>query len=400
MISRILAVCLACTNPATLRVQVGHEVHQPVVIACPNCGTPMRLTLLLERPPYVGVRWDENCAQGEVEGPVVNVGVGFLVARGRANEDGYFPSLDMPEPNREELMRLLETGGPVLIDRAMALGGLPGAAELWGTLRRAMRFRRTDQRDRVQVELQRFWEGFDENDETLEGTLFSFLMRFLAPNAENLMNPILGAMKQARDNDPVEWERFTAHFSDMASERFTAYEEQLDEYFRAYAEYNQTLVYVRNGLGMPDDVVATSTDFERTQMFYGNAFELLGSHIDFVAALNNMLSGRPFDQMNAMTLNFYRTNVNKANRTACFADNPVLIWFVAEYDSTIRNASHHRWFRLNEERTEISFRSGGNGALQTMSYADYLYKCNRLLIELMILASAELVLMLHANKTL
>ena len=108
-------------------------------------------------------------------------------------------------------------------------------------------------------------------------------------------------------------------------------------------------------------------------MFYGNAFEVLGSHLDVPAALNNIINCRPFDQMSAMDLKQFRT-INKANRTNCFANNVELSWLVSEYDSSVRNASHHRWFKLDDTRRKISYRSGGTGALQHMTYAEYLMR--------------------------
>jgi hypothetical protein len=69
---------------------------------------------------------------------------------------------------------------------------------------------------------------------------------------------------------------------------------------------------------MPDDAVATSSDFDSTRMFYGNAFETLGSLLDLPAAVNNILLGRPFDQMATMTLAQFRT-INKAGGW-CFSN--------------------------------------------------------------------------------
>jgi len=134
-------------------------------------------------------------------------------------------------------------------------------------------------------------------------------------------------------------------------------------------------------------------------MFYGNAFELLGSHLDIPAALNNIIAGRAYDQMEAMDLNKYRS-LNKANRLGVFLADSEFLGLALEYDSMVRNASHHRWFKLNDSRTEITYRSGGTGALNKMTYAQYLTRCNRLIIQVMLLCCLELLLLKFNGKGL
>jgi len=204
------------------------------------------------------------------------------------------------------------------------------------------------------------------------------------------LRPLGDTIKKAIGVNRNEVAKFAAHYElELKKDRFQNYAEIFSEYFKAYGEFNQTLMYVRLGDKLPQDAMATSMDFERTRMFYGNAYEILGSHLDLPAAFNNILAGRPFDQMEKMDLKLYRT-INKANRTTCFASNPELSRLVMEYDSTVRNASHHRWFKLNDARTKIAYRSGGTGAVRQMSYAEYLFRCNKLTLQLMVMAAIEL----------
>ena len=62
---------------------------------------------------------------------------------------------------------------------------------------------------------------------------------------------------------------------------------------------------------------------------------------------------------------------------------------VSEYDNRLRNASHHRWLRLSDDRSEISFREGGNGAVRRLSYAEYLHHCCAITTQLMLLAGLQ-----------
>lgn len=400
MISRTWITCLACTQPITARIQVGHELEQPVSFPCPHCGTEICLTLILDEPPQVKVRWGENVEPGTQEGAIINIGVGFTIAKDKLHEDLYFPSFDAPRPRLEEYDIPDDLPGPLMLDAAVALGTLPRAAEYWRTLQRALRFHRTGQASNLNVQLDSFWGEPRTEEETLDNAMYSFLMRFMAPNAKAWLAPLGDSLRRAHSLNPSEYSRLVSHYDgDLKKERFEAYLDIFSEYFKSYGEFSQTLVYVRIQITLATDAVATSSDFERTRMFYGNAFEVLGSHLDLPAAVNNILRGRAFDQMNAMDLKHFRT-INKANRTNCFSDNAELSWLVTEYDSTVRNASHHRWFKLNDSRTQITYRSGGTGAVQHMSYAEYLVRCNRMAIQLMILTCWELVLLNSSGLSL
>lgn len=393
MISRITIVCLACSEPITTRVQVGHDIEQPVTFACPHCTSEIRFTLLLHNPPHVDVRWDENCEFGTKEGKIVNIGAGFTVSADMLHTDAYFPSFHAPRPQPKHYASVPDAKGPIFMDTAVAMGTLPRAGDHWRTVKQALKFHRTGQTENLNRQLDKFWAKSRSNDEDMDNTLFAFLTRFLEPSARDWLTPLTGVLSQAAKKHPGEFSRFTNHYNkDLKSSRFEEYSEIFDEYFKGCSDFSQTLIYVKNSLELDSNAVATSNDFDRTKMFYGNAFEVLGSHLDVPAALNNIVNGRPYDQMEAMDLKKFRS-INKANRTRCFSDNTQLSWLVDEYDSAIRNASHHRWFRLNERRTEITYRSGGTGAIRKLTYAEYLYRCNQLTIRLMSLCCMELLML-------
>ncbi|MGB4766621.1 MAG: hypothetical protein WBH09_06890 [Rugosibacter sp.] len=358
------------------------------------------MTLVLDEPPQVKIRWEENAEPGTQEGAIINIGAGFTISKDKLHQDLYFPSFDAPRPNLDEYDIPQGLPGPLLMDTSVALGTLPRAAEHWKTVQRAMRFHRTGQQANLDAQLDSFWGAPRTAEETLENALFNFLLRFLSPNGTTWLGPLGKSLQQAQALNAAEYAKLVSHYdNDLKAERFEAYSDILSEYFKAYGEFSQTLVYARRQLPLPPNAVATSSDFERTRMFYGNAFEVLGSHLDVPAAVNNILAGRAYDQMNAMDLKQFRT-INKAGRTNCFAANVELTWLVTEYDSTVRNASHHRWFKLDDSRTQISYRSGGTGTSQRMSYAEYLTRCNRLAIQIMVLACVELILLSSSGNGL
>lgn len=406
MISRIYVRCLTCSGLITARVQVGHESLQPVTFSCPHCESELRFKLLLDNPPNVGISWEENCEEGDGEGQIVNIGAGFAIAKDKVNQDLYFPSFEtLPMLRKQiaavqEMLKDTKEDGPYVIDAPVHMGIVPYVLESWKLVQKAWRLHKTGRADLRDEQIDKFWGGTKQPDQSIELMMMSFFASFHAPREDVVIPPLLAVLDEAFQKNPIELRRLADDLSGRwISDRIDAYIELLQEYFKGYGEFSQTLIYAKMDEPLEADRYASSTDFDATRMFYGNAFELLGSHLDFVAALFNVVDGRAYDQLSQITLANYRT-INKANRTACFAGNPVLSKLVAEYDSAIRNASHHRWFKLDTRRENIAYRSGGTGALRTMSYADYLYRCNKLMLQIMALACIDLTLLRRCRKTL
>lgn len=399
MINRMYFKCNSCDGEIITRTQVGYEEVQPHTFACPHCGTAISIKLLLNEPPCVYYEHDDSCtfSEGSEKGIIVNLGVGFLIPESKKHSEHYFPALDVLHKFRRELA----IQNPSLLGSMQSgvfLEGFPGAVKAWSQLEKACRFRLSKKKDLEDRHLSNFFEvsGFPKED--LKNTLFSFFLAYAGPAAKPKFMELVSWIKSIRERYPEELLRLIKCFyGEIEGERLREYVEICSEYFSAHNEYEQAMLYVRYGVDIPKDSVVASNDFDSTKMFYGNAFELLGTHLDIIAALNNVDQGRAYDKMLKMDLSKYR-EIKKAGRTECLKTNSLLTCFFEEYDSVIRNASHHRWFRLSDDRREISYRSGGTGARHVISYADYVYRCNKIFSQIIILAALELFLMEVLDK--
>lgn len=398
MISRMYLKCKTCSEPITARVQIGHQDKQSHVFQCPSCGTDVGITLLLHRPPHVEVQFDSNCERGEEEGKIINLSSGFTIHAEDIHKDLIFPAFK--DFNRSVVPSPMAVAGAGFEFPFVGVGGFAGSTESWQQIKKGLRFHRIGRLDLRDQQITPFLDEWKQEDRTIDNALFVFLGLLLGSHRNFVLGPLDDQIELVIKKNEVEFQRLIDHYdSDLKKDRFLAYEEIISDFFKSYDEFSQTLAFAANDDELAEEAVATSANFDSTKMFYGNAFELLGSHLDLVAAMNNILCGRDFDKMNAIDLKKYRTT-DKAGRTKCFSQNAILSWFVDEYDSHIRNASHHRWFKMDEAKRNISYRSGGTGELRKMTYAQYIFKCNRMFIRIAALASWELMMLRRVNKSL
>jgi len=308
----------------------------------------------------------------------------------------------MPEPDAETVREFLAAArlthdgvGPLVLDRTVMLGGLPNATDAWRHMRNAYRFSRANQTDRMLVQLAQLAGVFGElpdDNLRIERALLLFFTRLLAPRATSGTQRIVDQLQQAITDREDEMSRLRAHFARARWERMDEYMDLLDHFFRAYDEFNQTFMYARLGVDLPGNPYAPSTDFENTKLYYGEAFEVLGAQVDFLVAVNNVLSGRDYDRLDLITLEKFKAS-DKGRRAGALATNFELNWLVSEYENKLRNASHHRWLKLSPDRSLISYREGGDGDVRSMSYAEYLFRCCKITTQIIFLASAEIILL-------
>jgi len=171
-----------------------------------------------------------------------------------------------------------------------------------------------------------------------------------------------------------------------------------NEYFKNFDEYNRLLLNTKIELHPADGVesVFCPINFDNVDMFYGNAYENITSHIELLVLINNVIEGRDYDKFldSSVTINKYRKKFTKESKKGPLKSNRTFNNFTLHFDSKIRNASHHRWFYVDDSSPErLMYKSGGTGTLNYITYIDYIYKCNQMALSLASLIMIEIYLM-------
>jgi hypothetical protein len=191
---------------------------------------------------------------------------------------------------------------------------------------------------------------------------------------------------------------FRAYYAEhMAPKRGAKYLRLFRDFFEVYSELNQVRMLLATETPIDEEWQASSADFRKTRMFYGNAYEAQGALVDVLALLSNMLHGRAFDAFAQLpTIEAY-LKLDKPNRYGAFADIPAFAALTVERDNQLRNASHHGGIDYDPASQLLICRAGkgGQGAETILNYTQYLIRCTTLFMQVAALFRFELILATH-----
>ena len=391
MISRIYFKCLTCNEFIITRTQISHGLKQELNFSCPHCETDSRLVLLLDEPPNVKVSFNELENLEYIDksyvdqhlAKVVNLSTDFTVPDEKSNTELYSPFLYQMREILEDAFG--KSFSPEKIDGVM---GVSNIEELWKDLYKAYKFNIKDnlvQRDKI------------TNGQELTELIFRFIGMFIGSSRLERDIDILGSFsKRILQKNKQEFHRLMQdQLLPNLVEKINAYMEVFDTFFSNYQEFKQMNLQARLEVETFKNSKVSSVNFRRTKMIYGEVFEVLGSNINTVAFLNNIDNLREYDvfQSEKLTYQRYLTS-DKAGKMKCFEGNiSIFNIFGREYDSKLRNATHHKWLKYNDSSQVITYPiSGASSEKTTLFYAEYLLKTNNIIISLMLLLSLELVI--------
>lgn len=398
MIKRLRTRCQICGHNNTLRITLGTESRQEHTFACGGCSEDNKLAVELDfqnretfelvsdcRMSYPSASFLplENCELCDEEGTITNLDPNFLVPAELLHEDRVFPWMYTARSMlpQEPIGRNVDTGskGPKMFDVLDELGiprdmsaGIDAFCRAWRMLQR-------NQAGLAEQQLSRLAKlsGARINDIWHAAAVLSFA--FLGKQIMQASG-VLAEVRAIRAANPIGFERFRDFVSAEgwlhdSIERHVAV---LSEYRRNIDQFNQTWIYASRSEEPKEEHFASSSDVRAVKMFYGNAFEQLANTLAWPACLNNVKHGREFDQFQTMTLEKYQT-INKARRAEAFRENHGFAFVHNEFDSTLRNASHHGALRVSQKAGGmLEYRSGDSGQWKHLRYATYLLKCNRI----------------------
>lgn len=336
----------------------------------------------------------ENCETCDEEGSITNFDPTFLMPEEMLHQDRVFPW--MTEFPKFVNTVGLKTFSQKKVDIIHAIGGQRNLRDLLDTLVKAYRLHNRGQSDLSNQQLAKVKEllGMPEPPVLMQA-IFLTASTFLGQSRQNEVMSLTQEIRRSKNSNETEFQRFrTEYYQERFDDLINRQIEIISEYLSGYDQFIQTWLYASLAKPIDSPYIASSKDLQKIKMFYGNAFEELSAGLFLPACLNNITCGRDYDQFDQMSLTKY-LGINKANRANPFIENHEFYLLHDEFDSTLRNSTHHRGFRLaNESKEIIEYRSGDAGQWKRMHYTEYLLKCNKIMFCMMRLLSMQ-VLVAH-----
>lgn len=419
MINRFRTRCTTCGHNNTLRITLGTEDHQEHTFACAGCSLPNKVALDIDftkrfpvgglnrgnipeeirgmfTQPRVQFHAIENCVICDQEGTVTNLDPNFLVPADMLHKEGVF-SWMIESRKIGSLENAPQLPTPHINDIIAGIGGVRNIRKGIATLVKADSLERAGRHDLRTKILEEFCSSVGITDDlSVRHFALACANQFIGHSEEKSL-AMLGEVRACIEKNPNEFRKLHARLAGNFEELLTRHIGVLDEYAKGYDQFSQTLIYAIRGTQIDGDVVASSMDLRTVKMFYGNCYEQLSSGFDLPACINNINSGRPYDQFESMNLQKY-LSINKANRANPFVNNSNFSILHSEFDSTLRNASHHGALRVWGPKPELlEYRSGDSGNWKKIPFAEYLLRCNKIMICMMQLLLLEVAVLESIN---
>lgn len=400
MIVRSYFACRTCEQPHVVRIGLGNDVYQSHSFACTQCGEEMVIGIKLDLEQ---VSWEliakNNCNEisGHDDAPVVNVDGMGPIPLDKVHEDGSFFRLERTQQyfeKAEEFGSLVDMKDVPEAHRGERPFRPADYSAEWQLLRRTWSLKRRNQNKLASKFLGQASNTFYRSDplKSLDDWVFRFAAFFTNPLYEKIFADLAFYFKRIGQTSEIET-MLVFYQAYLRQERATNYFDILSEYFRNAAEFYQVYYGVAKGIEFDPTYRTGSSAFDSVRMFYGNCFETFASHVDILAYLNNIASGRQFDHFEQLDRASY-LKLDKASRFNPFLNNPIFANLCEERDNKLRNASHHRSMVFDPASQQITYRSGRgeNPQLQTIYYVEYLQKSVKLFLQTLTLLRFEILL--------
>ncbi|MFW2572440.1 hypothetical protein [Legionella sp. 29fVS95] len=395
MIIRQYIQCETCEKIFIVRVSVGANKDHLHSLHCIECHEPIEINLHSDFSNLTAfIECKENCCI--VKNPpefqnltVVNLHPNLPIPEDKIHDDQYCPNIDLAKQIFEKQMELSEDKnlGMPLDAWEKIYSQSNSDIENWKIIKKAWSLL-ISHKEQLANEIIKNYKFYNfPSSNKFNEVLFHFISIRLSPYKNELLNELHDQTKIAFSGS--EYREFMSYYRNYLKEiYFQRFYEIFCNYFQVYEEISQVENIVKYGFSLKGNV--TSCGFVKIKMFYGNCYEIITDLFLILSCLNNILSGRRFDEFKQMNLKKYLT-INKEGRHKNFSDNLIFSKLTDHLRNDLRNASHHQNMLLSGKY--IKYRKKGHGEWMKISYTDYLILCNQIFFDVCILFQYEMILL-------
>jgi hypothetical protein len=385
------AECLICNKEYFIRVSIGLDSYQKHYFDCLDCEQPIGVAVR-SKAPNGHIETVENCKLGGFDRSktIINLHPSFCFPVDKYHDAMFFPSIEgvhllYPHMRQRE--------GAFQQDVASQFD-IPNADSMWGNVKAIYQLSHAKGKDKA---LAKLIKGYnlqrnkvkidDSNCDTYIDVMREFYDALFYPRVNKLYEPIKRLIDKLYDEGKLD-DFYEYYKENLREENGLRYLSVFSTYFRNRDILGQLIYRARINNSEVDDLMVGSKNFDAIKLFYGEAYESLTSNFTVLACLNNLESGRKYDEFMRLTLPQYIKDLEKSKKDGPIKGNPIFSKFSESLDSSLRNGSHHA--SVWRQGEVIMYRSGGTGAERSISYSRYLFMCNVLTVSIAALHMVEL----------
>jgi hypothetical protein len=383
--------CLICNKEYFVRVAIGLDSYQKHYFDCLDCEQPIGIAVR-SNTPNGHIESVENCNLGGFDRSktVINLHPSFCFPVEKYHDAMFFPSIEGVELIYPHMR---QRDGDFQQEVASQFD-IPNADSMWGKVKAIYQLSHTGGKDKA---LEQLIKGYnlqrskvkigDSNCDTYIDVLCEFYDALFYPRVNELYEPIGRLIDDLYEAGKLD-DFYNYYKDNLREENSLRYLSVFSAYFNNRDILGQLIYRARINSFEVDNLMVGSKNFDAIKLFYGEAYESLTSNFTVLACLNNLESGRKFDEFMKLTLPQYIKDLEKSKKDGPIKRNPLFSKFSDYLDSSLRNGSHHA--SVWRQGEVVMYRSGGNGAERSISYSRYLYMCSVLTVSLAALHMVEL----------
>lgn len=374
MIIRDYVSCNTCGHIHITRIQIGADPTQVHVFNCKGCNEPIKVSLKADYEKATATTiLLENCSRVQSrEGTPIYLCADFAADPEQINQDMTFPSFKFLNDIKDAmgLEQMLKMSGKA---QHSNISDDLNIITNWNSLKQIWRLENSGKYEISRKLNIDFSQKNKIPEARFANNLWSFLNAIFTQPEE-----LRAELKAIIKNNRNEFIKFLYFYKlELRPVHRKNQFHIMSEFYDGYDQHSQLFPYIRLNIPLSKIGKVTLTEFDQVKSFYASIYEFFSGAICIYTCLNNIKEGRPYNQLKNITLSNY-LETDKSKRRESIKSNSIFATLTEEFDSTVRNASFHNWFFLRADNETIEYRSGGTGALKTISYTEYLYRCGRM----------------------
>jgi hypothetical protein len=382
MIVRYFIKCNTCETSITLRVQLGHSENEEIKFLCLHCKENLSIGLNLDKKNIsFKILPMKNCISSDIGGEYLYLSSEILTTNEIATGEMAFPSLSY--------MHQIDSGEiKVYLIKQKTINN-------WDILQKIF-----SQKSLKNFDLEnKYLEEYRTNnklykDSYFKDCLFDFCISHMnSKRYDNIQNIFKKIGKLYKSNKKQEIINLRNYLRRLFRQKIPFIMESINSIYKNFDLHYPIITWILADLNNKNDLYYPFNDFSQIKLSYGDIYEKLAELLFVFAALFNISEGRSFCTFKSMDLKKY-DKLDKAKKPDPFNNVQEFILFCEEYDSSLRNASHHGHIQYNKSNDSIQYYTSNINNMKDITLKEYLIKTNKIFINMLSVVSIWLFILI------